>query len=364
MNNSCYLGIDVGSISTNCVVISPEGEVLLEIYKRGEGNPIESVQQCLAQLAAQLPDRFRIKGVCTTGSGRILAGVVVGADVIKNEISAHARATLHLYPEVRTIFEIGGQDSKVTILRDGAIVDFSMNLVCAAGTGSFLDSQARRLNITIEELSSRAMMSKNPTNIAGRCTVFAESDMIHKQQVGHEQKDIMMGLCHALVRNYLSNVCNGKEIKPPIVLQGGVSANMGICRAFAEALQCDIIIPPYNMVMGAYGAALIASQSRIEKTNFRGREVSANPIVTKGFACGDCPNYCEIIEVLDTDAVIGRTGGRCGKWEGRTEPREALTGTGPMGHVSVPSTGRKREHEPCRQVDDVPDLIQIGVPKK
>jgi predicted CoA-substrate-specific enzyme activase len=246
MNNPCYLGIDVGSISTNCVVMTPEGEVLFELYKRGKGNPIESVQQCLAQISVQLPDSYRIKGVCTTGSGRILAGAVVGADVMKNEISAHAHAAIHLYPDVQTIFEIGGQDSKVIIIRDGAVVDFSMNLVCAAGTGSFLDSQARRLNIAIEELSSRAVMSENPTNIAGRCTVFAESDMIHKQQIGHGQKDIIMGLCHALVRNYLSNVCKGKEIKPPIVLQGGVSANRGIYRAFKEALLTGPRLLPEN----------------------------------------------------------------------------------------------------------------------
>jgi len=363
MNNSCYLGIDVGSISTNCVVITPEGKVLIEIYKRGKGNPIDSLQQCLAQLTEQLPDKYCIKGVCTTGSGRILAGAIVGADVIKNEISAHARAALHLYPDVQTIFEIGGQDSKVTILRDGAVVDFSMNLVCAAGTGSFLDSQARRLNITIEELSSMAMMAENPTNIAGRCTVFAESDMIHKQQIGHEQKDITMGLCHALVRNYLSNVCKGKEIKPPIVLQGGVSANSGICRSFKEALQCDIIIPPYNMVMGAYGAAIIASKSCVEKTKFRGREVSRHHIITKGFECCDCANYCEIIEILDGDELIGRTGGRCRKWEGRTEPRESLKRPGPMGSVSGHSTDQKMDDKTCKQVNNLPDLIQIGVPK-
>jgi predicted CoA-substrate-specific enzyme activase len=360
MNNSCYLGIDVGSISTNCVIIAPDGEVLFEIYRRGEGSPIASVQQCLALLTEQMPERLNIKGVCTTGSGRILAGAVVGADVIKNEISAHARGALHLYPDVRTIFEIGGQDSKVTIISDGAVVDFSMNLVCAAGTGSFLDSQARRLNITIEELSSKAVMSQNPTNIAGRCTVFAESDMIHKQQVGHEQKDIMMGLCHALVRNYLSNVCNGKDIKPPVVFQGGVSANKGICRAFSEALQCDIIVPSYNMVMGAYGAALIASQSSIEQTKFRGKQVSSRPIVTRGFECGDCPNYCEIIEVLDDDAVIGRTGGRCGKWEGKTGPRESLRGKGP----AVPVSAASPDCGTCGLVDDVPDLIQMGARRK
>ena len=364
MNNSCYLGIDVGSISTNCVVITPECEVLFEVYRRGKGNPIESVQHCLEQLTEKLPDKYSIRVVCTTGSGRTLAGAVVGADVVKNEISAHALAALQLYPDVQTIFEIGGQDSKVTILRDGVVVDFSMNLVCAAGTGSFLDSQARRLNITIEELSSKAMLSENPTKIAGRCTVFAESDMIHKQQIGHDQKDIVMGLCHALVRNYLSNVCNGKEIKPPIVLQGGVSANEGICRAFREALQCDIIIPPYNMVMGAYGAAIIAATSGIEKTKFRGSDVSSHHIITKGFECGDCPNCCEIIEVLDDNEVIARTGGRCGKWEGRTEPREALKGTAPKNPVSVTSADMHTENKTCGPVDNVPDLIQIGFPKK
>lgn len=364
MNECGYLGIDVGSISTNCVVISPEGEVIVEIYKRGKGNPIQSVQQCLAELAVKLPKRFHIKGVCTTGSGRVLTAAVVGADVIKNEISAHARAAIHLYPDVLTIFEIGGQDSKVTIIRDGVVLDFSMNLVCAAGTGSFLDSQARRLNISIEELGRSAMMSQNPTNIAGRCTVFAESDMIHKQQMGYAQQDIMMGLCHSLVRNYLSNVCNGKEIKPPVVLQGGVSANKGIYRAFKEALQSDIIIPPYNMVMGAYGAAIIAGRSGIEKTKFRGNEIAAHSIITKGFECGDCPNCCEIIEIIDGNDVIGRTSGRCGKWEGSTEPREALKGTGPTGPVSGSPTDRNKENYSCRQVDSVPDLIQIGSPVK
>ncbi len=364
MKKPAFLGIDVGSISTNCVVINPEKDVLFEIYERGQGNPIESVQQCLARLSEQLPGDYQINGVCTTGSGRTLAGAVVGADVMKNEISAHARAALHLYPDVRTICEIGGQDSKITILRDRAVVDFSMNLVCAAGTGSFLDSQARRLNISIEEFSSRAMLSENPTNIAGRCTVFAESDMIHKQQLGYDQKDIAMGLCRALVRNYLSNVCNGKEISPPIVLQGGVSANSGICRAFKEALDCDIIIPPYNMVMGAYGAAIIAGTSGIETTKFRGKEVSSHHIITTGFECGDCPNCCEIIEILDDQEIIGRTGGRCGKWEGRTGPRKALQGTAPAGHLSAPLPEEQLDCSSCSPEDHVPDLIQIGFPKK
>lgn len=163
--------------------------------------------------------------------------------------------------------------------------------------------------------SARALLSRDPTTIAGRCTVFAESDMIHKQQAGHHQNDIVMGLCHAMARNFLSNVCAGKEIKPPIVLQGGVSANQGIRRAFNELLQTEVIVPRYNMVMGAYGAALIAARAKIAKSSFRGYGLCDHVIVTRCFRCGDCPNRCEVIEIVDRDQVIGRSGGRCRKWE-------------------------------------------------
>jgi predicted CoA-substrate-specific enzyme activase len=268
----------------------------------------------MKKMEIEIPDDLQIKGVCTTGSGRELIGAMVGADVIKNEISAHARAAVELHPDVRTIFEIGGQDSKVTIIEDGTVIDFAMNLVCAAGTGSFLDSQARRLDITIQDMSKKSVLSVNPTSIAGRCTVFAESDMIHKQQIGHAQEDILMGLCHALARNFIGNVCRGKELKPPYLLQGGVSANGGIKRAFEEALNHEVIIPKHNMVMGAYGAALLAADGNIEKTNFRGMSVGDEQVKTRAFVCSDCSNNCEIIEIINEENVLGRTGGRCGKW--------------------------------------------------
>ena len=318
MKKSAYLGIDVGSISTNLAVLDSEHEVLLTSYFRAEGKPICSTQSALAELAVALPKDYRIAGVCTTGSAREIIGAVVRADIIKNEITTHARASIHLHPEVRTIFEIGGQDSKITLVRDGVILDFAMNLVCAAGTGSFLDSQAKRLNISIEQMSEESVLSRKPTNIAGRCTVFAESDMIHKQQMGHSQRDIIMGLCMAMVRNYLSNVCHGKEIEGPIVFQGGVSANKGIYRAFKTLLGHDIIIPRYNMVMGAYGAALVASNEGITETHFRGFEVAEQNIVTRSFCCEDCPNNCEVVEVLDGSDIVTRSGGRCGKWEDRS----------------------------------------------
>lgn len=315
MINKAYLGMDVGSISTNLVIIDSRHEVLFETYARVGGNPIASVQEVLVGAKTALGNGVEIAGVCTTGSGRHLVGAVVGADIVKNEITAHARAAIHLHPDVQTIFEIGGQDSKVTLVRDGVVIDFAMNLVCAAGTGSFLDSQALRLGITVPVLSDRAMLSANPTSISGRCTVFAESDMIHKQQAGHRQEDILMGLCQAMVRNFLSNVCAGKALYGPIVFQGGVSANLGIRRAFKEILKIEPLIPRHNMVMGAYGAALIAARADIPQTLFRGYAVCQRPIVTQGFGCEDCPNRCEIIEVLDDGKLISRSGGRCRKWE-------------------------------------------------
>jgi predicted CoA-substrate-specific enzyme activase len=273
------------------------------------------VLQSFKELQAASPADLHISAVCTTGSGRELIAAVVGADMVKNEISAHARAAIALHPDVRTVIEIGGQDSKVTIIEDGAIVDFAMNLVCAAGTGSFLDSQARRLNITIEQLGQRAVLSQKPTPIAGRCTVFAESDMIHKQQIGHAQEDILMGLCQALVRNFIGNVARGKDLHPPILLQGGVSANPGICRAFEESLGCPVIVPRYHLVMGALGAALLALDSNFAHTKFRGLHISEHHISTKAFTCHDCSNECEIIEIIDQNKAVGCTGGRCNKWQ-------------------------------------------------
>ena len=320
MNGPFYLGIDVGSISANLVLIGSDDGVAFEDYRRVDGRPLRAAQAALAALQAALP-QAAIAGVGTTGSARHLVAAALGADVVQNEISAHACAAIHAHPEAQTVFEIGGQDSKVTIIRDRVVVDFAMNLLCAAGTGSFLDAQAKRLNISIEELSSQAMLSDRPTGIAGRCTVFAESDMIHKQQIGHRQEDIVMGLCLAMARNFLGNVCVGKEIRPPIVFQGGVSANQGMRRAFAELLKCELIIPEHHMVMGALGAALLAKRAAPAVSRFRGFDVCERSIDTRSFTCGDCANECEVIEIVDRGDIVGRSGGRCRKWEGRAGPR-------------------------------------------
>ncbi|MHA1560639.1 MAG: acyl-CoA dehydratase activase, partial [Promethearchaeota archaeon] len=219
-----YLGVDVGSISTNLAVINEEKDVVESVYIRTEGKPIKSIQRGMAILREKLGYDMEITGAGATGSARKLTGMIVGADIVKNEITAHALASLNERDDIQTIIEIGGQDSKIIIIRNGVAIDFAMNTVCAAGTGSFLDTQARRLKIPIEDFGGIALKSHTAVSIAGRCTVFAESDMIHKQQLGHPLEDILNGLCESMVRNYLNNVGKGKEILSPIMFQGGVAA--------------------------------------------------------------------------------------------------------------------------------------------
>ncbi|MHB8158760.1 MAG: acyl-CoA dehydratase activase [Desulfocucumaceae bacterium] len=312
-----YLGIDVGSVSTNIVVVSESGEVLVSLYIRTRGRPLEAILSGLAEVAGLTQQEVTICGAGSTGSGRYLAGVMVGADVIKNEITAHAVAASMYFPEVQTVLEIGGQDSKIIIMRNGIVTDFAMNTVCAAGTGSFLDQQASRLNIPITDFSELALSSGGPVRIAGRCTVFAESDMIHKQQMGYKLADIINGLCEALVRNYLNNVGKGKEILNTVVFQGGVAANAGIKAAFERALKLPLVIPKHYGVMGAIGAAQLAREE-IEKTGvtrFKGFKVAGLPYRTGSFECGGCPNNCEIAEIYEEDRVIGRWGARCQRWD-------------------------------------------------
>lgn len=308
-----FLGLDVGSVSCNLVLINKKGKVLHKLYLRTNGDPIGAVKLALGELKEEYPD-VQIKGVATTGSGRQLAGAVVGADLVKNEITTHATAAIHAVPKVRTVFEIGGQDSKIIIIRDGQVIDFAMNTVCAAGTGSFLDQQCGRLGIEIDEFGDLALKSKNDVSIAGRCTVFAESDMIHKQQTGASKEDIIRGLCESLVRNYLNNVGKGKKIEGPIVFQGGVASNKGIIKEFKKEVGGKIIIPENFDVMGAFGAALLVKELNPSRTKFKGFDVGDVDFASSSFKCQDCANHCEVVELKENGKVIARWGDRCGKW--------------------------------------------------
>jgi predicted CoA-substrate-specific enzyme activase len=315
-----YLGIDIGSVSSKFVLINRDGQIKDKIYLRTQGNPVKAIKEGYVRIKdSNKGQDIKIRGVGATGSGRHLAAILVGADVVKNEITSHAVASSSLYNNVKTIIEIGGQDSKIILLKDGIVHDFAMNTVCAAGTGSFLDQQALRLNIPIEEFGERAIKCKQPVRIAGRCGVFAESDMIHKQQMGYPVEDILMGLCEALVRNYLNNVGKGKKIQEPIVFQGGVAANVGLKKAFEKMLKAEVFIPDYYEVMGAIGSALLAKEY-VEQygkpTVFKGDDfIVEGEFKSSSFECKGCPNLCEIVCIKRDEKILAYWGDRCKKWE-------------------------------------------------
>ena len=308
---NCYLGIDIGSISTKGVIIDEQGNILTSEYLWTEGNPVAAVKSLIEKLKSTLPKQYQVRGIGTTGSARKLIGLMVDANIVKNEITAHAVGTLFYYPNVRTILEIGGQDSKIILLRDGIITDYSMNTLCAAGTGSFLMAQSKRLGVGVEEFGKYALRSTNPVKIAARCSVFAESDLIHKAQVGYPKEDIIAGLCHSIVLNYLNNVGKGKRIEGPIVFQGGVSKNIGVVRAFEDILGQEIIVDKNSHLMGAIGIALLAMKNQVDKVyNLDIQDVSFE---TKGLECHGCSNNCEILKIYKDNDFLEAWGSRCGK---------------------------------------------------
>ena len=305
-----YLGIDIGSISTKGVVIDQGNNILAKGYLWTEGDPMGAVKRLLKALEIQLRGQdVQVVSVGTTGSARKLIGVMTGASVVKNEITAHAIGTTTVHPDVRTIFEIGGQDSKIVIIENGFVTDYAMNTLCAAGTGSFLSSQAHRLGVSVEDFGEIALTSKKPTNIAARCTVFAESDLVHKAQIGHKKEDIIAGLCKAVVTNYLNNIGKGKKILPPIVFQGGVSKNVGVKKAFEDAVGHEVIVDENGHLMGAFGVAVLARRSGRERPfSFDTADIEFR---TRGFECGKCANHCEIICVYRENELIDAWGNKC-----------------------------------------------------
>lgn len=310
MKKKAYLGIDIGSISTKGVIIDEENNILCKSYIWTKADPINAVKKLLNLLKKDFPKEYKIVSVGTTGSARRLIGIMLGASIIKNEITAHAIGTSSIYKDVKTIFEIGGQDSKIIILENGIVTDYAMNTICAAGTGAFLSSQAKRLDIDVEDFGKIAITSKNPTKIAARCTVFAESDLVHKAQIGYKKENIIAGLCYSVANNYLSNVAKGKKIKPPIVFQGGVSKNIGVVKAFKDITKEEIITDENGHLMGALGVAILSKKEKEEKFDFNVLDLEFE---TKGYECKKCPNHCEIITIKKDKKIIDAWGNRCEK---------------------------------------------------
>jgi predicted CoA-substrate-specific enzyme activase len=302
-----YLGLDIGSVSTNVVAIDEFGTVIHDVYLRTAGRPIEAVQQGLAELAERWRTRLQIRGVGTTGSGRELIAEFVGADVVNDEITAHKTGAVHISSTlggepVDTIFEIGGQDSKFISIENGVVVDFAMNEACAAGTGSFLEEQAEKLGISIKgEFAKLALSARGPSRLGERCTVFMERDVTGWLNKGETVPNLVAGLAYSIALNYLNRVVRGRKIGDVIYFQGGTAYNDAVTAAFASLLGKKITVPPFNGVMGAIGMALIACQWHVATsgaTRFRGYDLNKLHLTTRDFVCKACSNSCDMKEFV------------------------------------------------------------------
>ena len=302
-----YLGIDVGSVSTNLVVIDTSGILLKEIYVPTAGRPIEVVKAGLREINEELGAQIEVCGVGTTGSGRELIGELVGADTVKDEITAHKTGALHVSQQmgiepVDTIFEIGGQDSKFIRMQGGVVTDFTMNEACAAGTGSFLEEQAEKLGVAIKgEFAELALSSKSPVRLGERCTVFMGRDVSNLLLKGAAVPDLCAGLAYSVALNYLNRVVRGRKLGKVIYFQGGTAYNDAVAAAFSVILQQPIVVPPFNGVIGAIGAALLARDRMQLKhgiTRFRGFDLDQVTFTTRDFVCRACSNDCEMKEFV------------------------------------------------------------------
>ncbi len=369
-SDGAYLGIDVGSVTTKLALIKigknthynrggkENFQVLAKTYLPTEGKPLEALKRGLSDLYEQLDQEVKIVAVGSTGSGRYLCGHFVGADIVRNEITAQAEAAASIDPKVDTIFEVGGQDSKYIRLENEAVVDFSMNKVCAAGTGSFLEEQSVRLGIEVKEFGELSLSALAPVKMGERCTVFMQSDLVHYQQRGASKPDLAAGLCYSIVANYLNKVVEHRKIGERIFFQGGTALNKGIVAAFEEVLERGITVPKHNEVTGAIGAALIAAREFSGKTNFKGFDLRHRKYETEFFECQGCTNHCEVQKIF----VQGEMrpfffGHRCERYE--KEKKSEL--------INQPDLLREREQIltsfVTNQENQDNSQIKIGIPR-
>lgn len=311
-NFPVYLGIDIGSVSTNLVCTDEQGVLLREIYLRTKGRPIAAVAEGLKLIYDEFGERLTVRGCGTTGSGRELIGELTGADTINDEITAHAVgageiAARYLGRQVDTILEIGGQDAKFIRLDNGVVVDFAMNEACSAGTGSFLDDQAERLGINIcDEFSRLALSAPQPVRLGERCTVFMEQDIVEALGRGEIRANLAAGAAYAVVNNYLHRVKGARQSGEVIFFQGGTAYNHAVAAAFARVLGVPIHVPPHAGVMGAYGAALLARQKMGRSaggSTFRGFAMAPDSLQRCEFTCAACSNRCTVQEYRRDDRV-------------------------------------------------------------
>ncbi len=308
-----YLGVDVGSVSTDLVVLDKDLNVISAVYLPTRSRPVEAVYEGIDIIKSRFKGGLDILGCGTTGSGRYLASRLLNADVIKNEITCQTLGAYLFFPDVDTIFEIGGQDSKFISVKDGSVVDFQMNKICSAGTGSFLEEQSSELGINIKgEFSDYAFRSVSPSDLGSRCTVFMETEVVNLLKKNLPLSDIAAGLAYSIAKNYLDRVVLQKKIGDNILFQGGVASNKAVVSAFENILGKEIRVNPYNRISGAIGAAYAAKLEREKESSFRWPDTKDIPKL-RSFECRQCSNNCEV-NIVESGGFRAYFGDTCEKY--------------------------------------------------
>ncbi len=318
----CFLGLDVGSTTTKAALIDEEGAILHSYYGSNEGNPLKSVRKAVLDLYDVLPQGARISNSVVTGYGEGLIKAALKVDIGEIETVSHYKAADFFSPGVDFILDIGGQDMKCLRIKDGAIDNILLNEACSSGCGSFLETFAYSLNLSIEEFTEAALLAANPVDLGSRCTVFMNSRVKQAQKEGASVGEISAGLAYSVVKNALYKVIklrNKDELGRKIVVQGGTLYNDAVLRTFERLAGCEVVRPDIAGIMGAFGAALIAKERYAEgyESTLLGRADLENlSLESKLTRCKRCSNHC-----LLTINQFGKghrhiSGNRCSKGAG------------------------------------------------
>jgi len=301
-----YLGIDCGSVSVKMAVLDRNDKLIAKTYLENQGIT-ETLLRGLKEIKEQINNK-KINGVGITGSGRQFTKLLLGADLIKTEILAHVTATKHYFPKTRTVIDIGGEDAKLILLNEQGIwINYVFNNICGAGTGSMLVNIANNLNVKVADIAKIALKSKNKLNFPAKCGVLLNSAVITYKNRGTTKEDILMGVCRALIKNYML-LARNLNIQPPYVFQGATAKNKALIKAFEEEMKEKINIPEYPELMGAIGMALLCRKENIDNQfNFNlATEYQIKNIIGQG-----CPNNCDITILYKNNKKIGSIGNRC-----------------------------------------------------
>lgn len=303
-----YLGIDCGSVSVKGVVIDENKKIIKSYYIKNMGL-INTIKDVISNL--KVVDKISKVGI--TGSGKDFISIIIGGDILESEIISHFVATLTLYPNVKTIFDIGGEDSKLIVVNNGNLTTFQMNRDCGGGTGAMIESIANRMNISLEDIGETALKSKIKVLIPSKCGIFAQSAVVSKLNKGVSKEDILMGVCRGLVGNYFTMLAKGIKLAPPFVFQGATAKNKALVKSFEEELHTKIIVPDQPHLMGAYGVALLSLEDKADGTKFKGFDIKDKEFKTETYYGNGCTNKCEISQIFDGDELMGHIGNRCDK---------------------------------------------------